>query len=151
MLETITVSTRQTLFFRRLKKPRTGKPPSAFLKRRSLCCYSLFSFAQRKLVEPSIGTLRPVQVPFVPLPPEWVTCVSLCLDLSNKLLAEAKGRLGWISMTGHWELPSLLSPLGSYWRGLPQKAAGSHSSLFDWLLQMWSLHSYWPEKTLILG
>lgn len=92
ILETIPVSTRQTKFFKRQTAPRTGKPPSAFFKeRRSFRCYS---FGQRKLVEPSTGILMAIQVPFVPLPTEWVTCVSLCLDLSNKLLAEAKGKAG---------------------------------------------------------
>lgn len=54
-----------------------------------------------------------IQVPFVPLPTKWVTCVSLCLDLSNKLLAGAKGKAGvdihgWLLRTPIISIPTWL-------------------------------------------
>lgn len=54
----------------------------------------MLSLGQRKWVEPSVGILWAIQVPFVPLPPERVTCVSLRMDLSKRPLAEAKGKAG---------------------------------------------------------
>lgn len=96
------------MVFQRMKEPRTGKLPLRIFLRKGGAWLKVVGWAICWHTQ-GYTSLRAIQVPFAPLAPEWVPCVSLCLDLSSKPSAEAKGK-AWVDIHD-WPLRTPSSPI----------------------------------------
>lgn len=96
-------------------------------KMRNFSLYSLLPFSQKKWVGPSLGILRAIQVLSVPFLLSRSHVSLLAWVCQTSLQLRRRGGLGWTSVAGHGELPSVLSLLGLCWGGhLPAVVARYH-------------------------
>lgn len=124
-------------FFERLKELRTGKPLSFWGKGGAFASTPCFHLAKGSVLSHRLAYSELYKSPLFSflLSGSHVTLFAYICQISLQL--RPRGRLGWISMNGHRERPSVPSPLDLYWRGLPWSCW--KPPLLVWLLKKWCL------------